>query len=114
MNELFAGIPIKDFESSVRWYENFLDKKPSFFPHKTEAVWELAESRYVFIVLDKAKAGNALTTFFVEDLDSFLDKASKQMITPSKDEMYPNNVQKLTYHDPDGNEFGICGINTNK
>jgi hypothetical protein len=47
---LFAGIPVSDYAAALAWYERLLGSPPSFFPHDTEAVWELAEHRSVFIV----------------------------------------------------------------
>jgi hypothetical protein len=40
---LFAGIPVTDYPTALAWYERLLGSPPSFFPHDTEAVWELAE-----------------------------------------------------------------------
>jgi hypothetical protein len=110
MHELFAGIPVKDFDVALEWYKRFFGKEPAFFPHKTEAVWGLAEGRYAYIVQDNEKAGHALVSFFVDDLTSFIASLSGQSISPLKDESFPNDVRKLTYADPDANEFGICGI----
>jgi hypothetical protein len=49
--DLFAGIPVADYAAALSWYERLLDSEPTFYPHDTEAVWELAEHRYVYIVL---------------------------------------------------------------
>jgi hypothetical protein len=40
---LFAGIRVNDYAAALAWYERLLGSPPSFFPHDTEAVWELAE-----------------------------------------------------------------------
>lgn len=44
---LFAGIPVADYAAALKRYERLLGSPPAFFPHETEAVWELAEHRYV-------------------------------------------------------------------
>jgi hypothetical protein len=41
--DLFAGIPVSDYEAVRPWYERLLGGEPSFLPHATEAVWELAD-----------------------------------------------------------------------
>ena len=110
MRDLFAGIPVGDFKVALDWYNRFLGKEPSFFPHEKEAVWELAEHRYIYIVQDQENAGHALVTCLVDDLESFVGKIDDLAIKPSKDEAFPNNMRKLTYRDPDGNEFGIGGV----
>ena len=43
--------------------------EPSFLPNDTEAVWELAENRYVFIEVRPEHAGHAMHTIFVGDFD---------------------------------------------
>jgi hypothetical protein len=48
--DLFAGIPVTDYAVALKWYERLLGAPPTFLPHDTEAVWELAEHRYVYIV----------------------------------------------------------------
>jgi len=32
------------------WYEQFFAGRPSFLPNDIEAVWEVAEHRYIYIV----------------------------------------------------------------
>ena len=44
---LFAGLRVRDYEAARPWYERLLGHDPAFLPHATEAVWELAEHRYV-------------------------------------------------------------------
>jgi hypothetical protein len=46
--DLFAGISVIDYERALTWYERLLGSPPSFVAHATEAVWELAEHRFVF------------------------------------------------------------------
>jgi catechol 2,3-dioxygenase-like lactoylglutathione lyase family enzyme len=45
--DLFAGIPVSDFERALAWYEQLLGAPPAFFPNDVEAVWELAEHRFL-------------------------------------------------------------------
>ena len=50
--DLFAGVRVSDYETAKPWYERLLGSEPSFIAHATEAVWELAEHRFLFIVED--------------------------------------------------------------
>ena len=70
--DLFAGIPVADYAVALSWYERLLGSEPTFFPHDTEAVWELAEHRYVYIVQRPQHAGHAMHTLFVDDLDALV------------------------------------------
>ena len=109
MLDLFAGIPVADYKAALKWYEQLLGYPPTFFPHDTEAVWELAEHRYVYIVQQPEHAGHAIHTFFVNDLDPLVAQIADRGLDPSKQETYSNGVRKITYRDPDGNEIGFGG-----
>ncbi len=107
--DLFAGIPVADYAAALKWYERLLGHPPAFFPHGTEAVWELAEHRYLYIVRQPEHAGHAMHTLFVADLDALVAQIADQGLEPSQRETYANGVRKITYRDPDGNEIGFGG-----
>ena len=107
--DLFAGIPVTDYAAALQWYERLLGAPPAFFPHDTEAVWELAEHRYVYIVQQPQHAGHARHTLFVDDLDALVAQIAERGLDPAQRETYANGVRKITYRDPDGNEIGLGG-----
>ena len=107
---LFAGIPVSDYSAALTWYERLLGSPPSFFPDDTEAVWELAEHRSVFIVQQPEHAGHAMHTIMVDDLDIVVAEIAQRGLEPAKRETYSNGVRKTTYVDPDGNEIGFGGV----
>lgn len=107
--DLFAGVPVGDYERALGWYERLLGGGPSFLPNDTEAVWELAEHRFVFIEVRPGHAGHAMHTVFVDDLDARVRAIAGRGIEPSARETYSNGVRKVTYRDPDGNEIGFGG-----
>jgi predicted enzyme related to lactoylglutathione lyase len=104
--DLFAGIPVSDYEAALPWYERLLGSEPSFLAHATEAVWELAENRWLFIVEDAERAGGALHTIFVDDLDAHVAEVAARGIQPDEWETYPG-ARKAVYRDADGNEIGF-------
>ena len=106
---LFAGICVTDFQAARPWYERLLGSEPSFLPHETEAVWELAENRSVYIVEDAERAGRAVLTLFMDDLDRLVSEIESRGISPTERETYSNGVRKVTYRDADGNEIGFGG-----
>lgn len=53
------------------------------------------------------RAGGALLTVLVDDLDDQVAAIADRGIEPTKRETYSNGVRKVTYHDPDGNEIGF-------
>ena len=107
--ELFAGISVSDYDRAVAWYERLLGSAPSFLPNDVEAVWEVGEHRYVYVEVRPAHAGHALTTLLVDDLDDRVQGIADRGIEPAEQETYENGVRKVTYRDPDGNEFGFGG-----
>ena len=111
--DLFAGIPVADYAAGLKWYERLLGFPPTFFPLDTEAVWELAEHRYVYIVQQPEHAGHAMHTLFVDDLDALVAQIADRELDPVKRETPANGVRKITYRDPDGNEIGFAGFQKN-
>jgi predicted enzyme related to lactoylglutathione lyase len=107
--DLFAGIPVADYASALQWYERLFGAPPSFLPHETEAVWELAEHRFAYINQEPAHAGHARLTLFVDDLDARVAQIADRGLAPAERETYSNGVRKITYRDPDGNEIGVGG-----
>ena len=104
---LFAGIAVTDFARALTWYEQLLGGPPAFLPHETEAVWELAEQRYVYIEEQPERAGRAMITILVDDLDAHVAQIAERGLTPADWETYSNGVRKAVFRDADGNEFGI-------
>ena len=107
--DLFAGIPVSDYEAAKSWYERLLGAEPSFEAHATEAVWQLAEHRSLFVVEDADRAGRAIHTIFVDDLDTLVADIASRGIEPDERVTYPGKARKAIYRDADGNEIGFGG-----
>jgi predicted enzyme related to lactoylglutathione lyase len=108
--DLFAGIPVTDYAAALPWYERFFGRQPSFLPNDTEAVWEVAEHRYVYIAQKPERAGNALVLSFVDDLDERVAEIARRGIEPAKRETYDSGATKVSYRDADGNEISLGGL----
>jgi hypothetical protein len=107
--DLFAGIRVGDFATAKPWYERLLGAEPSFLPHATEAVWELAEHRSLYIVEDREGAGRSTLTIFLDDLDARVADIASRGIEPDELVTYPGKARKAIYRDADGNEIGFGG-----
>jgi hypothetical protein len=107
--DLYAGICVSDYEAALPWYERLLGSEPTFIAHATEAVWDLAEHRSLFINENAERAGYALHTIFVDDLDAVVSEIAGRGIEPAERETYSNGVRKAIYRDADGNEIGFGG-----
>ncbi len=107
--DLFAGIPVSDYQAARPWYERLLGGEPSFTPHATEAVWELAEHRFLYINEDPERAGRAIHTIFVEDLHGRVADIASRGIEPEERTTHPGNAHKAIYIDADGNAVAFAG-----
>ena len=104
---LYAGICVTDYVAARPWYERLLGSEPTFLAHETEAVWDLAEGRSIFVLENPERAGHALHTIFVDNLDSHVSEIASRGISPAERETYSNGVRKAIYRDADGNEIGF-------
>lgn len=107
---LFAGVYVRDYETAKAWYMRLLGSEPSFLASDTEAVWELAEHRWLYIQENREHAGHAVQTILVDDLDGLVAQVADRGIEPAKRETYPNGARKALFHDPDGNEIGFGAV----
>ena len=103
---LFAGFWVSDLDVAIAWYSRLLGVEPVMRPNDDEAVWEIAEDRFVYVERASDRAGHSHATVFLDDLDGFLTTAG---VAPATTETYGNGVRKAVFRDPDGNEFGAGG-----
>jgi len=79
VTELFAGIPVADFGAARPWYERLMGRPTDLVPHDTEVAWRLGEATgWVYVVADPDRAGRALVTVLVDDLDSHLGELAER------------------------------------
>jgi predicted enzyme related to lactoylglutathione lyase len=107
--DLYAGIAVSDYAAALSWYERLFGCPPTFVASDIEAVWELAEHRSIALEHRPERAGHAMVTVFVDDLDALVAGTTERGLTPITRETYPNGVRKALYVDPDGNEVGFGG-----
>ncbi|HEX3649972.1 MAG TPA: VOC family protein [Pseudonocardiaceae bacterium] len=107
--DLFAGIPVRDRTAATAWYQQLLGAPPAFLPNDIEAVWEVAEHRYVYVKVSPEHAGHAMHTVFLDDFDARMAEIAERGLTPAETEAYDNGVRKALFRDPDGNEIGFGG-----
>jgi predicted enzyme related to lactoylglutathione lyase len=107
--ELFAGIAVRDYAGALAWYEKLFGTPPTYVVSDTEALWEVTEHGSVYVELRPERAGQAMHTLFVDDLDDRVTAISARGLDPADRETYANGVRKIIYRDPEGNELGIGG-----
>jgi predicted lactoylglutathione lyase len=108
--DFFAGIPVKDIKASLSWYERLFGCPPTFFPNDKEAVWQLSAHQWIYIIEQQHHAGGSINTILGNNLDRLIDKISERGIKFDKEEIPAENVRKVMYYDPDGNEIGFGSV----
>ena len=105
---IFAGIPVRDYAAALDWYKRLFGADPTFYPNDIEAVWQLADDRYVYIIQDRNRAGGAVGMIWVDDPVATVAAISGRGLEPDGVEKH-DSVWKYVFHDADGNETGIGG-----
>jgi catechol 2,3-dioxygenase-like lactoylglutathione lyase family enzyme len=105
---VFAGIAVLDYDRALEWYKRLLGAEPAFYPNDVEAVWQLAEGRYLYIIQDPDRAGGAVSMIWVDDPAAEVARISERGLEPVDIEKH-DSVWKYVFHDSDGNETGIGG-----
>jgi catechol 2,3-dioxygenase-like lactoylglutathione lyase family enzyme len=105
IEHVFAGVAVTRLDPSIAWYERFLGKPPDMRPNDHEATWQLAGAAWVYVVADKSRAGNALLTLLVDDLDEELASLARRGVPAGDVETAPGLFRRTTITDPDGNRI---------
>jgi predicted enzyme related to lactoylglutathione lyase len=103
---VFAGIPVRDRDRAREWYEQLTGRPPDLVPNAIEAAWQISGDGWVYIVEDPARAGSALNTFLVADLDAYLAELAGRGIAPGPVEELPW-ARQVVLSDPDGNRLKL-------
>ncbi|HEV2786568.1 MAG TPA: VOC family protein [Solirubrobacteraceae bacterium] len=105
--ESFTGMPVDDFDTARAWYEIFAGRPPDRAPEPGEAAWRLAGTSWIAVVADAERAGSALLTMLVDDLERHVGFLAMRGIAPESVETVPGVVRKATIRDPAGNTITI-------
>lgn len=104
---LFASIPVADRDAAVGWYERLTGRPPDLVPNEDEAAWRLTETGWIYVIADLDRAGSALHTLLVDDLDGFLAGLAERGIGAGPVEIIGNGVRRTIVTDPDGNRLQV-------
>jgi len=104
---VFAGIPVVHRDTAAGWYERLIGRPPDLVPNNDEAAWRLTETGWIYVIVDADRAGSALNTLLVDNLDAFLAGLAERGITTSPVETIGDAVRRTVVTDPDGNRLQI-------
>jgi catechol 2,3-dioxygenase-like lactoylglutathione lyase family enzyme len=69
ISHVFAGIPVADYDAALAWYERLLGRPPDVIVTDKEAMWQVADRGWIYVVGETKRAGNALLTLLVDNLE---------------------------------------------
>ncbi|HEX2103314.1 MAG TPA: VOC family protein [Solirubrobacteraceae bacterium] len=104
---LFAGVPVADLDAARGWYERLLGRPPDLVPNASEVAWQLAEAGWIYVVTDAERAGRALLTLIVDDLDGLLGALAGRGLAAGPVETLGNGVRRTEIADPEGNRIAF-------
>lgn len=104
---LFASIPVADRDDAAGWYERLIGRPPDLVPNDQEAAWRLTETGWIYIIVDAERAGSALHTLLVDDLDAFLAQLADGGIDSGPVRTIGDGVRGTVVSDPYGNRLQI-------
>jgi len=87
---LLAGIPVTDLAAAIDWYGRLFGDDEPFIPNDTEAVWDLAEDRSVYVALHPDRAGHAMVGLYVDDASLPLLAMSRAGVTAPEPHTTPS------------------------
>ena len=103
--DFFAGIPVADLEAASPWYERLWGGPPPFIPEPGEAVWQISEHTWVYVVTDAKRAGNGIITLLVDDLDAQIAALTERGIDVGPVQELGPSVPGIVITDADGNRI---------
>jgi predicted enzyme related to lactoylglutathione lyase len=107
VTHVFAGIPVADRDAAVEWYERLSGRAPDLIPNQDEAAWRMNDAGWMCVIADEERAGSALNTLLVDDLDDFLAGLAARGIATAPVEIIGDGVRRTIVTDPDGNRLQI-------
>jgi predicted enzyme related to lactoylglutathione lyase len=105
----FTGVPVRYLSSGRDFFERIFGRAADVEVAVDEVMWRVAETAWLYVVVDTARAGNGLVALSVTDLDAALAELSGRGIVPARVEAVGGG-RKATVLDPDGNSVAIIQV----
>jgi predicted enzyme related to lactoylglutathione lyase len=102
---VFAGIATAHYAAALPWYERLFGRPPDLLPQDEEAAWRLTDTGWIYLVGDAARAGKALLTILVDDLDAQVAALAERGLAPNELETLSDGGRKAAFVDPEGNKI---------
>jgi predicted enzyme related to lactoylglutathione lyase len=107
IKHFFAGIGMDDYDLALAWYTRFFGRSPDVIVTEHEAMWQVAENGWIYVVGDASRAGKALLTLLVDDLEEQVAGLGQRGLETSAIETVPGLYRKAAMTDPEGNMISL-------
>ena len=104
------GVATRHLEPALPWYERLLGRPPDLVPNENEVAWQVAGNGWIYLVADPDRAGRALLTLIVDDLDGHLAQLAERGLTAEGIEVLPGVGRKAEFTDPEGNRITFAEV----
>jgi catechol 2,3-dioxygenase-like lactoylglutathione lyase family enzyme len=101
----FTGLPVADLPAALAWYERLLGREPNFSPNEDEAVWQLTDTAWIYVVRDAERAGRGLLTVLVDDLEALVAGFGERGIDAGEMVRFAEVMRRVRFTDPEGNRL---------
>jgi predicted enzyme related to lactoylglutathione lyase len=80
-------------------------------PNAAEVVWRVTgDSGWIYVVSDPARAGNALLTLLVDDLDGLVTELAERGLAVERIDTIRGVGRRAEFFDPDGNKVTFAEV----
>ena len=107
---LFAAVTVADLDRAVAWYARLFGRPADIVPNDNEVMWRLADTAWLYVVRDEKRAGHALVTLCVADLDQAVADIAARGITGRPAEIIGDAGRKATFTDAEGNTVSLIEV----
>jgi predicted enzyme related to lactoylglutathione lyase len=108
---LFAGVPVTDLEAAIAWYSSVLGRGPDVPVNDDEVMWQCSQAGWLYLLRDAPRAGRAIVTLAVADLEAVVAEIGARGLTGSPIEKVGDAGRKANFADPDGNAVSFIEVN---
>ena len=106
----FIGVAVSNCHSALAWYERLMGRQPDMTPNDNEAAWQLSEKGWLYLIGNAQRAGKALLTLIVDDLEGHISEFNKQGISFEFVEEDSKIYRRVAVTDPEGNTFNFTEL----
>jgi len=107
ITHVFAGIAVNDYDAALAWYQRFFGRSPDVIVTENESMWRGTATGWIYVVGDITRAGKALITLLVDDLETQVTALQHRGLEPSAIDTVPGLYRKAVLTDPEGNVLSL-------